>query len=70
MQGHNIVPAFTLPRNADVTHHTANPSTGNENALTFLPNFVQFRKKSFVVLDVPELRLVASGILLERPIRW
>src|SRR5437016_2732531 len=56
-----------LPRQADITDHTANASARSEYSMTFLPYFVQLIEEPLVVRNVAELaRMIA--VLFQRPV--
>jgi hypothetical protein len=57
------------PRKAYVANDTDEPSTGNKNIETSLPNSVQFGEKMIVVFQVPHLAF-GLAVLFKRPIRW
>jgi hypothetical protein len=68
MEGKYEMPSEIAPGYADIADHINKASTGNEDAENMLPNFFQFSKKCFIILDMPQL----IGILVipfEIPVR-
>ena len=60
MKGKHKVPAEIAPRDANVADYTDESAAGNKNTVHMSPDFLQFRKKRFVVLNVAKL----GGVLI------
>ena len=51
MQPQPRVPAVPTPGKADVTHHTNEPTAGDQNAKAMLPHFIEFVMEGIVICD-------------------
>ena len=55
MERHHQMPSGLFPRKADIADNYDKPSSLDKDAETFGPDFVEFRKKCVVVLNVSQL---------------
>jgi hypothetical protein len=65
----DVVTASSLARHTDVPDYAANAASAHENPSTVHPDLVKFAEELFVVLEIAELPLTVSSIVLKRPVR-
>ena len=55
VEGKYEMPAEIAPGHADISDYAYKASTGNKDAVNMLPDFFEFSKKPFIILDMPQL---------------
>ena len=65
---HRMAPVVLPPCQAHVSYHANQPSSGNQNAKTVIPDPVECLKEHVVIRDAAQLPLTRV-VLLQRPVR-